>query len=128
VCRTDRSCRRAIDSWSRCCLGCADPWILVVMDRSSGGASEDSHAVPAVYPGTAGRPRPVLLTLDVDGEQFAIGQGEDGCTSYDWLSGPNKGYGFGSSGSPSRSVEEHKESIRVFLAMVDPNTGYIEDD
>jgi hypothetical protein len=25
-------------------------------------------------------------------------------------------------------VQEHRESIRVFLAMVDPNTGYIEDD
>lgn len=98
------------------------------MDRSSSGASDDSHAVPAVYPGTAGRPRPVLFTLDVDGEQFAIGQGEDGSTTYDWLSGPNKGYGFGSSGSPTRPVEEHQESIRVFLAMVDPNTGYIEDD
>jgi len=73
-------------------------------------------------------PRPVLFTLDVDGERFAIGQGEDGGTTYDWLSGPNKGYGFASSGAPNRSVEEHQESIRVFLAMIDPKTGYIEDD
>src|SRR5436190_23587897 len=49
----------------------------------------------------------------------------DGGTAYDWLSGPNKGYGFGSSGTPNRSVEEHRESIRAFLAMIDPNTGYI---
>ncbi len=51
-----------------------------------------------------------------------------GGTNYDWLSGPNKGYGFASSGTPNRSVEEHEESIRVFLAMIDPNTGYIGDD
>jgi hypothetical protein len=25
-------------------------------------------------------------------------------------------------------VEEHRESIRAFLAMIDPNTGYIGDD
>jgi hypothetical protein len=27
-----------------------------------------------------------LFTLDVDGEQFAIGQAGDGGTTYDWLS------------------------------------------
>ena len=52
----------------------------------------------------------------------------DGSTAYDWLSGPNKGYGFGSSETPNRPVEEHRESIRLFLAMIDPNTGYIGDD
>jgi hypothetical protein len=70
----------------------------------------------------------VLFTLDVDGERFAIGQGADGGTTYDWLSGPNKGYGFASSGTPNRPVEEHRQSIRVFVAMIDPTTGYIEDD
>jgi hypothetical protein len=44
------------------------------------------------------------------------------------LSGQNKGYGFSSSGTPNRSVEEHRESIRVSLAMINPNTGYIGDD
>ena len=53
---------------------------------------------------------------------------ERGGTAYDWLSGPNKGYGFGSSGTPHLSMEEHRESIRVFLAMIDPYTGYIGDD
>jgi hypothetical protein len=47
---------------------------------------------------------------------------------YDWLSGPNKGYGFGSRGTPNRPVEEHRESTRAFLAMIDPNMGYIGDD
>ena len=70
----------------------------------------------------------MLFTLDVDAERFAIRRAGEGGTAYDWLSGPNKGDGFGSSGTPNRSKEEHRESIRVFLAMVDPNTGYIGDD
>ncbi len=49
-------------------------------------------------------------------------------TAYNWPSGPNKSYGFASGGTPSRSVEVHRESVRVFLAMIDPNTGYIGDD
>ncbi|HEY3958845.1 MAG TPA: hypothetical protein VGM53_36245 [Streptosporangiaceae bacterium] len=81
-----------------------------------------------MYRGTAGRPGLVLFTLDVDGERFAIRQAGDGGTDYDWLSGPNKSYGFTSSGTPNRSVEEHRESIRALLAMIDPNTGYIGDD
>jgi hypothetical protein len=70
-----------------------------------------------------GKAGPVLFTLDVDGERFAIRRVGGGGTAYDWLSGPNKGYGFGSSGPPNRSVEEHRESIRAFLAMIDPNAG-----
>ena len=70
----------------------------------------------------------MLFTLDVDGERFAVRELGDGGTAYDWLSGPNKGYGFASSGTPNRSAEEHQESIRVFLAMIDPGTGYIGDD
>jgi len=67
----------------------------------------------------------VLFTLVVDGERFAIRRLGDGGTAYDWLSGPNEGYGFASSGTPDRLVEEHRESIRAFLAMIDPDTGYI---
>ena len=65
----------------------------------------------------------MLFTLDVNGERFAIRQADDGGTAYDWLSGPNEGYGFGSSGTPDQPVEEHRESIRAFLAMIDPDTG-----
>jgi len=108
--------------------GLTDPWILAVVDRSPSGGNDDPRAIPDVYRGTAGRPGRVLFTLDVDGERFAIGRAGDGGTTYDWLSGPNKGYGFASSGTPNRSVEEHREHIRVFLAMIDPNTGYIGDD
>ena len=84
--------------------------------------------VPAVYRETEERLGSALFTLDVDGERFAIRRARDGGTTYDWLSGPNKGYGFGSSGTPNRSVEEHRESTRAFLAMIDPSTGYIGDD
>ena len=101
--------------------------MLALVDRSSSGDS-DSPAVPAVYRGTEARPRPVLVTLDVDGERFAVRRGEYGGTDYDWLSGPNKGYGFSSSSTPDRPVEEHREHIRVFLGMIDPETGYIGDD
>ncbi len=72
----------------------------------------------------SGRPGPVLFTLDVDGELFAIRRAWDGGTAYDWASGPNQGYGFASSGAPSRSAEEHRESIRTFLAQIDPATGH----
>ena len=101
--------------------------MLALVDRSPSGHGDGPPAVPAAYRGTEGRPGPVLFTLDVDGERFAIRR-FGGSTVYDWLSGPNKGYGFGSSGPPNRSVEEHRESIRVFLAMIDPDTGYIGDD
>jgi hypothetical protein len=102
--------------------------MLALVDRSPSGDGDSPTAVPAVYRGTAGRPGPVLFTLDVDGERFAIRRAGDGGTAYDWLSGPNKGYGFGSSRIPNRSMEEHRENIRAFLAMIDPNTGYIGDD
>ena len=102
--------------------------MLALVDRSPSGDDDGPLAVPAVYRGTEGRHGPVLFTLDVDGERFAIRQAGDGGTAYDWLSGPNKGYGFASSGTPNRPMEEHRESIRDFLAMIDPNTGYIEDE
>jgi hypothetical protein len=101
--------------------------MLALVDRRCSGDGDGPPAVPAVFRGREGRPGPALLTLDVDGERFAIRRAEDG-TAYYWLSGPNKGYGFASGGTPNRSAEEHRESIRVFLAMIDPNTGYIGDD
>jgi hypothetical protein len=102
--------------------------MLPVVDISSSGNGDAPPPVPAVYRETEGSPGPVLFTLDVDGERFAIRRAGDGGTAYDWLSGPNEGYGFGSSGTPNRAVEEHREHIRAFLAMIDPNTGYIGGD
>jgi len=97
------------------------------VDAVPGGEEGGSAAVPAVYRGPEGRPGPVLFRLDVDGELFAVREAGDGGTAYDWLSGPNDGYGFGSSGSPTRAMDEHRGSIRTFLAQIDPTTGYIGD-
>jgi hypothetical protein len=94
------------------------------VDRGPDDDGDGIPAIPAVHRGTEGRPGPVLFTLDVDGERFAIRRAGGG-TAYDWVSGPNQGYGFGSSGSPDRPAQEHRESIRAFLAMIDPSTGYI---
>lgn len=93
----------------------------------------DPHAVPGVAPeGTSGADVP-SFTLEVDGEQFVVRMVVDPATgytdtAYTWLSGPNEGYGFGAGGPPNPSREEHRQAIREFLAMVDPTTGYIEDD
>src|SRR6478672_7725998 len=84
--------------------------------------------VPALYDGPEGRPGPVLLTLEVDGEAFALRRGVDGGSAYEWLSGPNDGYGFATSGPVTSSVAEHRDTIRSFLEMIDPATGYIADD
>jgi hypothetical protein len=73
-------------------------------------------------------PGAVLLTLEVDGQVFAVRRGSGDSTHYDWLSGPNAGYGFTSSGPPDRPLDEHREAIRSFLAQVDPATGYLGDD
>ena len=50
------------------------PWMLALVHRSPSGDGDGAPAVPAVYRGTKGRPGPVLFTLDVDGERFAIRQ------------------------------------------------------
>jgi hypothetical protein len=100
-----RSCRRSIGSewpaWAR-----ADPWILAVVDTQPSDRSEAPDGIPL---GTGGMPSPVLVTLDVDGERFAIRQGADGGTDYDWLSGPNKDYGFSSSAAPNACSCRHRQ-------------------
>jgi hypothetical protein len=48
--------------------------------------------------------------------------------SYLWLTGPNPEYGFGSSRRRDSSLDDHRNTIRTFLAQVDPTTGCIEDD
>lgn len=68
------------------------------------------------------------ITFEVDGELFALRPDEHGGTDYTWLTGPNNGYGFGTSPTPNWSTEAHRENIRSFPAQIDPSTGYIEDD
>ena len=74
-----------------------------------------------------------VLTIEVDGEAFAFRPDGRGGTHYDWLSGPNDGYGFTSSGirppleTDYFSLDDHRESIRNFLEQIDPATGFIGD-
>jgi hypothetical protein len=89
--------------------------------------------VPGIAADAESDPDGSSLTLEVDGERFAVRvtyhpSAEYSDTRYTWLSGPNRGYGFGSGGPSNPSLEDHRERIREFLAMVDPTTGYIEDD
>jgi len=93
-----------------------------------GGNDGDPLAVPGVYHETESEPAVTSFTIEVDGELFALRPAKHGGTDYTWLSGPNKDYGFSSSTTPNKSLEEHRERIRAFLAQIDPTTGYIEDD
>ena len=66
-------------------------------------------------------------TLEVDGEVFELRSDGRGGTHYDWVSGPNRDYGFTASPSPA-STKDDIEQIRGFLAIIDPATGYIADE
>lgn len=72
----------------------------------------------------------MIRTVRVDGEVFQVAERthEPGVYDIAWASGPNAGYGFTSAtyDGQSRSDDELRESIRTFLARVDPVTGYIE--
>jgi hypothetical protein len=88
----------------------------------------DQEAVPGLHPETEGAADVPSRTLEVDKEMFALRANRFGGTDYTWLSGPNPGYGFSVSPTPDLSLDKHIENIRDFLAIVDPTTGYIEDD
>lgn len=90
----------------------------------------DDEPQPGLYHGPEGQTGPAAFTLDVDGEQFVVHPSSDDGAAYyyDWLSGPNRGYGFSSSGPPNPTLARHRDAIRGFLSMIDPNTGYIADD
>jgi hypothetical protein len=68
-----------------------------------------------------------VRTLEVDGEVFVVCRGMGGGTNHDWISGRNKDYGFSSSAAVELPEDFHRESIRNFLSMIDPETGFIED-
>lgn len=97
------------------------------MGDGGGNDAGRDDAVPGVDPRDDGQPGPVLQTVEVEGESFVIRRSSDGGSHYDWVSGPNRDYGFSSSG-PEQSEEEHRQSIRSFLSMIDPLTGYIAED
>jgi hypothetical protein len=79
--------------------------------------------------------------LTVDGEVFDVRPSADGRGfHFDWVSGPNPGYGF-STGGPLVFVPDGQQApaaappddrdlvahIRLFLEQIDPDTGYIAD-
>jgi hypothetical protein len=78
--------------------------------------------------------------LTVDGEVFDVRPNDTGGHHFDWVSGPNPGYGF-STGKPMIFVPVGEDGvvrteaddtlftrqIREFLAQIDPETGYIGD-
>ena len=74
---------------------------------------EEPQARPALY--TGGREVPVVdsFRLHVEGEIFDVEVDARGGAHYSWVSGPNAGYGFGSSGSSRQATrEQHSQSIR----------------
>ena len=75
---------------------------------------------------------PLDMTLFVAGELFHVKENPDrpGDYHFDWLSGPNEGFGFGlaTSNRARHSIEELREDISDWLATIDPETGYTSDD
>jgi len=88
----------------------------------------DPEAVPGVQRKPDFETDIPSFTLEVNGEVFALRPDQQGGTDYTWVSGPNPDYGFSLSPTPNSSLDEHRANIRNFLAMIDPATGYIEED
>jgi hypothetical protein len=70
--------------------------------------------------------------LRVDGDVFDVAYDptQPGTFHYTRLAGPAPGYGFSSQqfDHAGSTTAEHVKAIRSFLDMMDPATGYIEDD
>jgi hypothetical protein len=88
----------------------------------------DPDAVPGVFPETEDDADESSPMLEVDGEVFVLRPDGRRGTHYEWVSGPNQGYGFTVSPTTNASLDAHRENIRGFLSQVDPATGYIEDE
>lgn len=97
-------------------------------DNGNGDGEAHPEAGPGLCPGAEGAAGVRSLTLEVDGQMFALRPNEFGGTDYTWLNGPDPGYGFASSPTANLSIDEHTENIRGFLSIVDPATGHVEDD
>jgi hypothetical protein len=75
---------------------------------------------------------PDRLRLTVDGDVFEVAYDptQPGAYHYTRLTGPAPGYGFTRrrSDHARSTTAEHVKAVRSFLDVVDPATGYIEDD
>jgi hypothetical protein len=58
---------------------------------------------------------PVLFTLQVDGEEWAVRRSVDGGTHYECISNPALDRGFATSDSPDRPMAEHLSDLRESL-------------
>lgn len=69
------------------------------------------------------------LTVLVDDHLFDVAVREPGVYDYTWVDHRDGGYGFSATVSDRSALDGHRhaESIRDFLASVDPRTGYVED-
>ena len=76
--------------------------------------AEDRASADAV-PGIdrSSRSSPVLFTVEVDGERFAVRRSGDGGTKYERLTGPDTGWA--TSDSPDRPYEAHVADLRQSL-------------
>lgn len=93
----------------------------------TGSRNGEWAAFPRVEPAQVADEEETASTLEVDGEIFTLRPDGLGGTHYNWINGPNPGYGFSMSPTTEAS-EEHRTNIRNFLSMIDPATGYIEDE
>lgn len=66
----------------------------------------------------------------MDAEEFVVTTSGHGKYRYTWTSGRNRDYGFNSFSNDRCALpaEHHARSIRNFLGMIDPSTGFIEED
>lgn len=89
---------------------------------NAGPMEDDSVSADAV-PGIDRRSRrsPVLLTVDVDGERFAIRRSDDGGTDYEWLTGTDQGWA--TSDSPDRPYDAHVADLRESLRDLSARGG-----
>ncbi|NAZ74740.1 hypothetical protein GTQ99_04785 [Kineococcus sp. T13] len=68
--------------------------------------------------------------MKVDGHDWLVKErpGTAGCYDFDWISGPNPGYGFSLQTSNGISITEAdmRRSIASFPAEINPETGYLD--
>jgi hypothetical protein len=88
--------------------------------------------VGAVTSSEQRHPSPDRFRLRVDGIEFdvAYDESQPGAYHYTRRTPPAAGYGFTARRSDHvrSTMAEHEAAVRDFLAQVDPDTGYIEDD
>ena len=77
----------------------------------SDGRTGGDDAQPGVD--RSNRRAPVLLTVEVDGERFAVRRSLDGGTDYERLTGPD--HGWATSDPPDRPFEAHVAHLRASL-------------